>query len=35
MLFENRFLAAGPGGTFEDTFEHEYSFHIYRFPLDG
>ena len=35
VLFENRFLAAGPGGTFEDTFEHEYSFHIYRFPLDG
>lgn len=35
VLFENRFLTAGPGGTFEDTFEHEYSFHIYRFPLDG
>ena len=35
VLFEDRVLAAAPDGTFEDSFEHEYSFHIYRVPLAG
>lgn len=35
VLFEDRFLAVGSDGTFEDAFDREYSFHIYRLPLAG
>ena len=35
VLFEDRFLGVGSDGSFEDTFDHEYSFHIYRLPLAG
>lgn len=35
VLFENRVLSAGGDGSFSDSFEHEYTFHIYRVPLAG
>jgi len=34
VLFEDRVLTADSGGTFQDSFENEYTFHIYRLPLD-
>ncbi|MGW9402485.1 hypothetical protein ACWGQ2_00780 [Arthrobacter sp. NPDC055585] len=35
VLFEDRVLPVDRNGVFEDSFENEYSFHIYRVPLNG
>ncbi|MDN3482564.1 hypothetical protein QMA10_11595 [Arthrobacter sp. APC 3897] len=35
VLFEDRVLAAEADGSFTDSFEQEYSYHLYRVPLDG